>query len=51
MKEKAGYGKPVDNALIESFNSSFRDECLNTNRFLSLEDAEEKIESWRMDYN
>jgi putative transposase len=44
-------GKPVDNAFIESFNGSFRDECLNTNWFLSLEDAEEKIESWRREYN
>jgi putative transposase len=31
--------------------SSFRDECLNTNWFLSLEDARDKIEAWRMDYN
>lgn len=44
-------GKPVDNAYIESFNGSFRDECLNVNWFLSLEDAKEKIESWRRDYN
>ena len=44
-------GKPVDNAFIESFNGSFRDECLNTNWFLSLEDAKEKIEAWRKDYN
>jgi putative transposase len=44
-------GKPVDNAFIESFNGSFRDECLNTNWFLSLEDAREKIEAWRKDYN
>jgi putative transposase len=44
-------GKPIDNAYIESFNGSFRDECLNTNWFLSLEDAKEKIESWRQDYN
>jgi putative transposase len=44
-------GKPVDNAFIESFNGSFRDECLNVNWFLSLEDAREKIEAWRQDYN
>ena len=44
-------GKPTDNAFIESFNGSFRDECLNTNWFLSLEDAREKIEAWRRDYN
>ena len=24
-------GKPTDNAFIESFNGSFRDECLNVN--------------------
>jgi putative transposase len=44
-------GKPTDNAFIESFNGSFRDECLNTNWFLSLHDAEEKIERWRIEYN
>jgi putative transposase len=44
-------GKPTDNPFIESFNGSFRDECLNTNWFLSLHDAEEKIECWRIDYN
>lgn len=44
-------GKPTDNAYIESFNGSFRDECLNTNWFLSLDDAVEKIEHWRQEYN
>jgi putative transposase len=44
-------GKPTDNALIESFNGSVRAECLNENWFLSLDDAKEKIESWRRDYN
>ena len=44
-------GKPVDNAFIESFNGSFRDECLNTNWFLSLKHAREVIEAWRRDYN
>lgn len=44
-------GKPMDNAMIESFNGTFRDECLNVNWFLSMEDAREKIEKWRRDYN
>lgn len=44
-------GRPTDNPFIESFNGSFRDECLNTNWFLSLQDARDKIESWRRDYN
>jgi putative transposase len=44
-------GKPTDNAYIESFNGSFRDECLNVNWFLSMEDARTKIEAWRQEYN
>ena len=44
-------GKPTDNAFIESFNGSFRDECLNCHWFNSYEDARVKIESWRDDYN
>jgi len=41
----------MDNAMIESFNGTFRDECLNVNWFQSMEDAQEKIEKWRKDYN
>ena len=44
-------GKPTDNAAIESFNGRFRDECLNVHWFDSIEDAKEKIEAWRQDYN
>ena len=44
-------GKPTDNAYVESFNGSLRDECLNVNWFLSLEDARGKIEAWRRHYN
>ena len=44
-------GKPTDNPFVESFNGSFRDECLNAHWFLSLEDATQKIEAWRKDYN
>jgi putative transposase len=44
-------GKPVENAVIESFNGRFRDECLNANVFVSLHDARQKIEAWRIDDN
>ena len=40
-------GKPTDNAFIESFNARLRSECLNEHWFLTLDDACEKIESWR----
>lgn len=44
-------GKPTDNASIEAFNGRFRAECLNAHWFLSLADAEEKVETWRRYYN
>ena len=44
-------GKPTQNAFIESFNGKFRDECLSENWFKNLQDAREKIETWRHDYN
>ena len=44
-------GKPIQNALVESFNGKFRDECLNENWFLNLNDARERVEHWRHHYN
>jgi len=44
-------GKPMDNGLIEAFNGRLRQECLNESWFLSLEDAREKVEAWRQEYN
>lgn len=44
-------GKPTDNAFIESFNGKFRQECLNQNWFLSLTEANAKIQHWQEDYN
>ena len=44
-------GKPTDNAIVESFNGTFRDECLNAHWFDSLEDARMLIEGWRIEYN
>ena len=43
--------KPTQNALIESFNGKFRDECLNQNWFVDLRDAREVIDAWRVDHN
>jgi len=44
-------GKPIQNAFAESFNSRFRDECLNQETFIDLENAKKKIEKWRRSYN
>ena len=44
-------GKPIENANAESFTGRMRDECLNTNWFLSLGHARNVIEEWRKDYN
>jgi putative transposase len=44
-------GKPAQNAVMESFNGRFRDECLNSHWFTSLADARHIIEAWRLDYN
>jgi putative transposase len=44
-------GKPVQNAVMESFNGRLRDECLNQHWFTSLADARRLVEDWRLDYN
>ncbi|MDN7638789.1 IS3 family transposase [Burkholderia cepacia] len=44
-------GTPTDNAKVESFNGRFRQECLNAHWFLSLADAQSKIDDWRTYYN
>jgi len=43
--------KPTDNAFIESFNGTFRNECLNTNWFQTLVDAKQIIHAWREEDN
>lgn len=44
-------GKPTQNAFIESFNGSMRDECLNSNWFMNIESARESLENFRFEYN
>jgi putative transposase len=44
-------GKPTDNAFVESFNGTFRAECLNAHWFGTLAEAKRLIEVWRQEYN
>lgn len=44
-------GPPTDNATVVSFNGRLREECLNENGFMSLEDTRCKIEALRLHYN
>jgi putative transposase len=44
-------GKPSQNGFGESFNGKFRDECLDRHWFLSIREAREIFEKWRLDYN
>ncbi len=44
-------GKSTDNAFIEAFNDRLRSEGLDAHWFMSLLDASEKLEAWRVDYN
>ena len=44
-------GKPNQNAFIERFNKSFREEVLNANLFNTLSEAQEAAEIWLTDYN
>jgi len=44
-------GRPTDNTHVESFNATLRRECLNAHWFESLQEAKERIEAWRWEYN
>jgi putative transposase len=44
-------GKPMQNGFVESFNDKFRYECLNAEWFGGLDDARQRIEGWRREYN
>jgi putative transposase len=39
-------GKPIDNAHVESFNGTFRAECLDAHWFNSLTEAKQIIDAW-----
>lgn len=44
-------GKPTDNAFVESFNGTFRAECLDAHWFTTLAETRQIIETWRREYN
>ena len=44
-------GSPWENPFIESFNGTFRSECLNRWVFVNGREAQIVTEQWRQDYN
>lgn len=44
-------GSPWENGYVESFNSRLRDELLNRELFLHIDELRYVAERWRMDYN
>ena len=44
-------GSPWENGYVESFNSRFRDELLDRELFIGLEDARWVVDRWRLDHN
>jgi putative transposase len=44
-------GKPIQNAVMESYNGRMRDECLNVNLWGTIPEARDGIGAHRIDYN
>jgi putative transposase len=44
-------GKPNQNALIERFNKSLREEVLDANLFNTLSEVQQAVDEWITDYN
>ena len=45
------HGSPWENGYVESFNSKFRDELLDRELFLHIDELRYIADRWRMDYN
>jgi putative transposase len=44
-------GEPNQNAFVERFNISFREEVLDANLLNSISEAQEAADDWVIDYN
>jgi putative transposase len=44
-------GKPTDNAFVESFNGTFRSECLDAHWFTTMAETRQIVEAWPREYN
>lgn len=44
-------GKPTQNAYVESFNGTFRNECVDLRDIDTIREARAVVELWRGDYN
>ena len=44
-------GSPWENGYIESFNGKLRDELLDRELFLHIDEVRYVVDRWRMDYN
>ena len=44
-------GSPWENGYIESFNGKLRDELLDGELFLHIDEVRYVVDRWRMDYN
>lgn len=49
--ERIQKGKPQQNAIIERFNKTYREDVLDANLFYSIEQANEVSQEWGKDYN
>jgi putative transposase len=41
----------IEDAYVESFNGRCRDECLNKQLFVTIDEARSRLEAWRLGYN